>query len=161
MKLLLSHWGFFPALNPERCCSTMSREVPGPGSSRGQWHCCSEGHGAVLAAQSWPPFITRRARRSSTEPCGGAPCAKCVSWEEPLTALIFPARNLLVQDVICERKGRGQDDWGQLLPRGFQLLSCTEWPWPRDRRGVRIQMEVNRIKQCWLTVSIFQQCSGT
>lgn len=46
------------------------------------------------------PAMSAEVKRPS--PHDGAPYAKCTSWEEPLTALIFPTHKLLVQDVIWE-----------------------------------------------------------
>lgn len=148
---LLACWSFFSPFNEREnchCVICLNEEVWGLGTSRFSqlttdcFHCfgmsvitlmLSSGGGWMMMVSAWKlapnSLFSASVKVKRPRPRDWAPYAKCTSWEEPLTSLIFPTHKLLVQDVIWEWKGCGQDDWGQLLPRGLQLQSPrTKYP---------------------------------
>lgn len=124
MKHLLTHWNILFFLPPHKQeaspGSPGARDQSGKQLTTGGFHCrgTSWRRCRLRPGPNSLPAMSAEVKRPS--PRDGAPYAKCTSWEEPLTALIFPTHKLLVQDVIWEWKGCGWDDWGQLLPRGLQ-----------------------------------------
>lgn len=118
------------------CVICPNEEVWGLGTSRFSqlttdcFHCfsmsvitliLSSGGGWMMMASAWKlapnSLFSASAKVKSPRPSDWAPYAKCTYWEEPLTSLIFPTHKLLVQDVIWEWKGGGQDDWGTAAPQ--------------------------------------------
>lgn len=118
-------------------------------SSRGGW---------MMMVSAWKlapnSLFSASAKVKRPRPGDWAPYAKCTSWEEPLTSLIFPTHKLLVQDVIWEWKGHGQDDWGQLLPRGFQQQSLsTKYPLLSMALGQERCQATKRHRWKWIGLS--------